>query len=330
MLFESVRDVAHHAVGHFKHLRHASVVALEFYYPAAAPPVGEFDDVFDLGAAPRVDALEIVAHRHDVAASACGDVAELENRLSADRPIAIEGASDKKQSDALRSSLTPEETSRRLRELYRLAKTELEESGVNALFLAIGFLKWRPKGANAKDYRAPILLMPVGLTRKNVREGYVLSRLDEDTELNATLVEFLKAEFGVKIDGLDPLPEDDSGVAVAKVLDVFREAVKAFPEWAVEEGAALGNFSFGKFVMWKDLSARADQLSAHPFVAHLMKGGGDYDDGVEVFPPEEVGAHIKYGELFTPLSADSSQLAAVLYSAMGKSFVLHGPPGTGK
>ena len=55
-----------------------------------------------------------------------GDVAELENRLSADRPIAIEGASDKKQSDALRSSLTPEETSRRLRELYRLAKTELE------------------------------------------------------------------------------------------------------------------------------------------------------------------------------------------------------------
>ena len=106
-----------------------------------------------------------------------GDVAELENRLSSDRPVAIEGASDKKQSDALRSSLTPEETSRRLRELYRLAKTELEESGVNALFLALGFLKWRPKGANAKDYRAPILLMPVGLTRKNVREGYVLSRL---------------------------------------------------------------------------------------------------------------------------------------------------------
>ena len=250
-----------------------------------------------------------------------GDVAELENRLSADRPIAIEGASDKKQPDALRSSLTPEETSRRLRELYRLAKTELEESGVNALFLALGFLKWRPKGANAKDYRAPILLMPVGLTRKNVREGYVLSRLDEDTELNATLVEFLKAEFGVKIDGLDPLPEDDSGVAVAKVLDVFREAVKAFPEWAVEEGAALGNFSFGKFVMWKDLSARADQLSAHPFVAHLMKGGGDYDDGVEVFPPEEVGAHIKYGELFTPLSADSSQLAAEHFSLCAPSVV---------
>ncbi len=258
-------------------------------------------------------------------------VAELEDRLSADRAVAIEPSdAQKKTADALRSSLSADETSRRLRELFRLAKTELEESGVNALFLALGFLKWRPKGPNAKDYRAPILLMPVRLTRKNVREGYTLSRLDEDTELNATLVEFLRAEFGVKVDGLDPLPEDDSGVDVPKVLETFREAVKAFPEWAVEDGAALGNFSFGKFVMWKDLSARADQLAAHPFVSHLMKGGGDYDDGIEVFPPEEVGAHVKYGELFTPLSADSSQLAAVLYSAMGKSFVLHGPPGTGK
>ncbi len=258
-------------------------------------------------------------------------LAELENKLSADRPVPVESAeSPKKPSDALLASMSVEEASRRLRTVYRLAKTELEESGVNALFLALGFLKWRPKGANAKDYRAPILLMPVKLTRRNVREGYVLSRLDEDTELNATLVEFLRAEFGVKVDGLDPLPEDDSGVDAAKVMETFREAVKAFPEWSVEEGAAIGNFSFGKFVMWKDLSARADQLAAHPFVSHLMKGGGDYDDGIDVFPPEEVSSHIRYGELFTPLSADSSQLTAVLYSAMGKSFVLHGPPGTGK
>ena len=260
-----------------------------------------------------------------------GSLAELEDRLSSDRPVAIESAdSHGAAKEALRSSLAADETARRLRQLHRLAKTELEESGVNALFLALGFLKWRPKGADAKDYRAPILLMPVRIERRGVRDGYALSRLDEDTELNATLVEFLRAEFGVVVAGLDPLPEDESGVSVAKVLDAFRAAAAAFPGWEVEEGAALGNFSFGKFVMWKDLASRADSLAAHPFVSHLMKGGGDYDDGVEVFPPEEVGAHVRYGELFTPLSADSSQLAAVLYSAMGKSFVLHGPPGTGK
>ena len=262
---------------------------------------------------------------------ATDSIATLENRLAADHPVTIESADAKKApSDALRAALSEDETRRRLKELYRVAKTELEESGVNALYLALGFLSWRPKGANAKDYRAPVLLMPVRMTRRNVREGYTISRLDEDTSLNATLVEFLRAEFGIAVEGVDPLPEDDSGVDVEKVLAAFRQATGGMDGWSVVPDAALGHFSFGKFVMWKDLSSRADHLAAHPFVAHLMKGGGDYDDGVEVFPPEDVSAHVKYGELFAPLSADSSQLAAVLYSASGKSFVLHGPPGTGK
>ena len=262
---------------------------------------------------------------------AVDDVAALEDRLSADQSVAIAPADSKsRQADALRSTLDGADMQRRLREIYRLARTDLEESGVNALYIALGFLKWRPKGANAKDYMAPVLLMPVQLVRKNVREGYAVSRLDDDTTLNSTLVEFLRAEFGVSVDGVDPLPEDASGVDAKAVFAAFREATKAMEGWSVEESAAIGNFSFGKFVMWKDLTARAGQLASHPLVAHLMKGGGEFDDGVEVFPPDEIAFRMKYGDLFTPLSADSSQLTAVLYSAMGKSFVLHGPPGTGK
>ena len=262
---------------------------------------------------------------------AADSAATLEDRLSSGQSVAILPAdSPSRASAALRSTLGAADMQRHLKEIYRLARTDLEESGVNALFLAIGFLKWRPKGAGAKDCRAPILLMPVQLSRRNVREGYSIVRLDEDTVVNTTLLEFLRAEFGISVGGLDPLPEDDSGVAVEQVFAAFREATGGMEGWSVEDEAALGNFSFGKFVMWKDLSARAARLAAHPLVAHLMKGGGEFDDGVEAFPPEEVSSRMKYGELFTPLSADSSQLAAVLYSAMGKSFVLHGPPGTGK
>ena len=262
---------------------------------------------------------------------AVDSLAALEDRLAADRPALIESADAvKAPSDALRSTLPGDETCRRLRELHRIAKTDMEESGVNTLYLALGFLSWRQRGANAKECRAPILLLPVRMSRRNVREGYSISRFDEDASLNATLVEFLRVEFGVSVAGLDPLPEDASGVDVDKVLAAFRSATEGMDGWSVVQEAALGHFSFGKFVMWKDLSSRADRLAAHPLVAHLMKGGGEYDDGVEVFPPEDVAAHIRYGDLFTPLSADSSQLAAVLYSAKGKSFVLHGPPGTGK
>lgn len=256
--------------------------------------------------------------------------AKLEDSLAADQTVAlVSSESATKAVGALKVALAPDDMARRLKAIHRLAKGELEESGVNALYLAIGFLAWRPKGG-AKDYRAPILLIPVRLSRQNVREGYALTRLDEESMLNATLVEFLRVEFDLTVAGLDPLPEDESGLAVETIFQAFREAVAAQEGWAVVPEVALGHFSFGKFVMWKDLSSRADQLAAHPFVSHLMKGGGAYDDGISVFPVEDIAAHLDYRNLYTPLSADSSQLAAVLYSAQGKSFVLHGPPGTGK
>ena len=35
-------------------------------------------------------------------------------------------------------------------------------------------------------------------------------------------------------------------------------------------------------------------------------------------------------EILTPMMADSSQFAAIAEAAAGSTFVLHGPPGTGK
>ena len=92
----------------------------------------------------------------------------------------------------------------------------------------------------------------------------------------------------------------------------------------------VGQFSFGKFVMWKDLTSRIDAVRANPVVSHLIARSGAYDDGVEVFSAQEVDSHFDYAKVCCPLSSDSSQLTAVLYSGLGKSFVLHGPPGTGK
>ena len=42
----------------------------------------------------------------------------------------------------------------------------------------------------------------------------MLSRLDEDASVNATLLEFLRAELGISVEGVDPPPEDASGVDV--------------------------------------------------------------------------------------------------------------------
>ncbi len=258
---------------------------------------------------------------------ACRDVARLEDQLASDEVVSI--AFGDPTENFLVSGCTPDETKRRLKVLFRVAKSDLEESGVNTLFLAIGFLRWKVSPKDEKSYRAPLLLMPVKLVRKGVSD-FRLAQLDEETIVNATLLELLRSQYRVTVPDVDPPPQDAHGVDVTKVVEAFRAAVKDQPGWEVTRELALGQFSFGKFVMWKDLTGRLDALRQHALVDHLVCGGGVFDDGVKVFPPEEIAKNIQPAELFCPLSADSSQLAAVLYSQLGKTFVLHGPPGTGK
>lgn len=221
------------------------------------------------------------------------------------------------------------ELGKRLKKLYRQGRVDLEEGGVNTIFLALGFLEWRESPRDARSHRAPLLLLPVRLTRES--GGHVrVERHDEESVVNVTLLELLRRQFQIEIPGLDPLPGDESGVDVGRVFQIFRAAIRGQSGWEVHEEAVLGRFAFSKFIMWKDLASRKDDLCKNGVVRHLIEGGGLFDDGVEVFPPEEIGAHIDPSGLYCPMSADSSQLAAVLYSALGKSFVLHGPPGTGK
>lgn len=249
------------------------------------------------------------------------------NYNPADFNVTLEKELEKKR---LWTRLTPVETQRRLKELYRLAKLDLEESGVNTLFLALGFLEWKIDENDEHLYRSPILLVPVRLERRSISDGIRMARLDDDTVLNATLLELLRCQFGIGVAGVDPLPIDASGVDVSQIMDRFRDAIQGKQGWSVVEEALIGQFSFGKFVMWKDMTARIGDFKKNKLVSHLIDGGGFYEDGVEVFPPNEISRYIDCNSLYCPMSADSSQLTAVLYSAMGKSFVLHGPPGTGK
>ena len=289
---------------------------------------------------------------------ACTDITMLEDRLAANETISLNtlsnllsekdihdmlmlrGSEVKTEIKALLdaeleqhrlwSVLPPPELNKRLVAVYRQSKSDLEEGGVNTLFLAVGFLEWKMSERDEKTYLAPILLIPIQIRRQSVAEGFRISRLDEDTMINETLLELLRSQFRITVPGLDPLPVDDSGVDVARVMQIFRQTIKDMKSWEVREEARIGLFSFGKFIMWNDMTARQDELRKNALVNHLIEGGGLFDDGIEVFPPEEIAKHLDLKNLCCPMSADSSQLTAVIYSGMGKSFVLHGPPGTGK
>ena len=108
----------------------------------------------------------------------------------------------------LRTDLPDADLGRQLLEVYRAARNAMEEGGVSSLYLAVGFLKWFESEASTQVRLAPILLLPVELHRKSVQEGFTLTQGDDEPLLNVTLLELLRQDHGVTVEGLDPLPYD--------------------------------------------------------------------------------------------------------------------------
>lgn len=233
----------------------------------------------------------------------------------------------------LHAKLTENELDKRLVEIYRAARLSLEESGANTLYLAVGFLSWYETPTSEPPRRAPILLLPVTLERLPAQRGYRLSLSEDEARINVTLLEKLRSEYQVDIDGLDELTLDEAGLDVPAILKRFREVVKDIARWDVVEETVLGLFSFTKFLMWRDLQDRSAQLMQSPVVRHLVEPGSDGSGLTLDQPlpdPEELDRDRPPHETLCPTDADSSQLAAVFAADDGHSFVLEGPPGTGK
>lgn len=215
--------------------------------------------------------------------------------------------------------------------IHTVARTGLEEGGANTLYLAIGFLQWTEAENAEKQHRAPILLVPVTLQRRSVRDGFRLKRHDEEVIVNPTLLQLLSTNFQLNIRGLDQVPSDESGVDVNRVLQSFRLAVAEIPQWEVLSEVHLGNFSFTKYLMWKDLQDRTEQLKANRVVRHLVDNPGQAfeRDGV-VGEFDRLDETHKPEDILAPLMLDSSQLKAICAIHAGRDLVLEGPPGTGK
>lgn len=127
------------------------------------------------------------------------------------------------------------------------------------------------------------------------------------------------------------LPKDESGLDVGGIWRAVARAIKDIKGWEVSEDVVLSTFSFAKYLMWKDLVDRTEQLKQSPVVRHLIDTPRDPYPSTVAFPdPRQLDRTHGPEQTFCPLPADSSQLAAVVSATRGKDYVLIGPPGTGK
>lgn len=229
----------------------------------------------------------------------------------------------------IRSFLTEYTLEKQLKSLYRKAKSNLDENGANSLFIAIGFLKWCEAGAADKFYRAPLLLLPLSIEKKSAKSSFLMELSDDEPQLNVTLVEYLRQKFDLDLRHLIELPKDEKGTDIPLLFSTIRKAIMDKEGWDIEEIALISNFSFSKFVMWNDLQNRKEEIGLNPNVQALIKGNYKIDRYLEEIDARVIEQTNKPHELSIGSSVDASQLEAIKASTQS-SFVLHGPPGTGK
>ncbi len=248
-------------------------------------------------------------------------------------PYEAGGLDARHTDDVLQTTADPEALDKSLRRIDEQARVSLEEQGVNTLFLALGMLHYReaPEAKERTFLRAPLVLLPVALSRGNARAGYVLRAAEDDPIVNPALAEYLKRTHGVT---LPELPDLTDLPDTYDLQDFFRATLAAVAEqegWQVKTDVYLSFFSFQKFVMYRDLEANAGALGAHRLVRQVvLRSGGEIrslPDEVRAaeldreFPPEATAQVV---------DADSTQLRAILAVSRGHDLVLEGPPGTGK
>lgn len=229
----------------------------------------------------------------------------------------------------LETRLGPDALQKKLLKIAREAQTAEEESGVNMLYLAMGFLSWYEDESSSVIREAPLVLLPVGLIRNRKTSSYDVHLRDEDVLTNLPLQQRLREDFGID------LPELEIGDdwTPSQYFDQVAVATAVQPRWKIDVDAIqLGFFSFNKLLMYRDLELDAwanDALADNPLAKGLLYEGFEHEEPLfqasdrldEVLAPEI---------MFHVVDADASQAKVIEEVRSGRNVVVQGPPGTGK
>lgn len=230
----------------------------------------------------------------------------------------------------LQTPYSSAELQKRLLGSYYTAVSAIEEQGVNILYLALGMLRWRETPGATPVRRAPLLLIPVALTRDGADSRFALVYTGADMQANLSLRLKLAADFGLALPELPPADLPDVAAYFAQV----GHAVRAMPGWSVDDTAVhLGFFSFSKLLMVADLDAAnwpvGKRPADHPILRALLHPEGFQESGG--IPDDAfLDDLLPLANSFQVVDADSSQMQAILDVHNGRNLVIQGPPGTGK
>lgn len=221
-----------------------------------------------------------------------------------------------------------------LKNISRKANTQIEESGCNPLFLTLGVVNWFDNEISSKNGKygitSPLILIPASLPKRKNGPYYSLELDLDGIQFNTTLLEYFKQNFDMDFSEFDGI-FDSNSLDLRKVFNTFRHKISSKQNWTLDENvSSLSLFSFAHFVMWSDMKKYQNLFNKNEVVKSFVQGKKLWKDKGEDTSISKLDDLIKPNDLALPLSYDSSQLLAIKCSDEGQSFVLDGPPGTGK
>lgn len=212
------------------------------------------------------------------------------------------------------------------------ARLQEEESGANSLYLTLGSVKWAPN-YGSREYESPIFLVPIRINKlRGINAAVIEMDSTQTSSINYCLIEALRLREQLTLQWFSDDMSDDLGLNVEAGLEAlrkeFREKGLDVRGFSVDQNSSIALLDFEKFRLWKDLTDHWKDFMKSPVVKHLVETPREvYKD-----PAAEQFAAININDTSTICAqpADGSQIRAIERALAGSSFVLQGPPGSGK
>jgi len=209
--------------------------------------------------------------------------------------------------------------------IKKVAKESLDEKGLNILYMAFGFLRWRESEDSNIWYNSPLVLIPVSVENNSANEPFFISAYEDELSTNPTLLYKIKSDFNVAI------PEFNEDDDLSNYFDSV-ECIVSSLGWSVVKEVAVATFSFHKMNMYNDLKENEDIILGNRNISKLLNISSDFSSQspIEEVLMDDYFSSGRDMELYNVVDADSSQVEAIAKAKTGKNMVIQGPPGTGK
>lgn len=244
---------------------------------------------------------------------------------SYDLPDPAHSSNERHADNDIQTLFLPKDLERKLDAISAKCRTWIQETGINVLQVAYGFLEWSEPNQTGTSF-APLILSACRLEKKRTRHGseYWICGAGEDAELNGVMKEKLRLEFGIELPPFDGTSIEDYLAAVAEV------APKTVAVWKPRRQIAVGVFPSARMAMYHDLDPMHGSLHTSDIVQSLLTGSNSdaetpFGDEYNVDEPQ-IEATVPH----LVMDADSSQFSTLVDIAEGKNVAVEGPPGTGK